>query len=852
MVAYTITKTDGSTLVTVPDTERNDDYGVTLIGRNYSGYGVFLNDNFVALMENFSNDTAPGTPLDGQLWWKNDENTLRVWQGSTWKTLGFSAVTSTPPASTGRNVGDFWYDTGNLQLNVWNNTTSSNVVSALTTTGTEVSLASSDSIRIGDLLTTSNVASIDNVRVTQILSTSNVRISSAAAIYNSETVQFIRDSGWYILGPTYSKTQKETGIIPRDIVDADGIPHVAGIIYQNGRVIGSISRDNEYRPRTADAIDRLPLIKPGITLLDDSSPQIVHTILADVTGSGGSTIIPISTVDDLLGGETVITTGIDYSSGVTVLSIFPGNNSVRISAATSVYENDAIVFQRGAAQSSLFNGTAANAQRLNGKLADRFVTLDVTQAFQADVSVEGNLYVGDSFLVWDRTNDVEIRNLTRSGNISFVANVPSFGNVRALNVYGTTGEVQVSSAPTSAMGVANKAYADNLQGVALAAITANVSTLIGTASASRRDFGNVSNVLDQYNSNFTAVNAAVALRATIASPEFTGEPLAPTPSSSDSSTKIATTAYVTGAIATSTAAWRANASVQDAAINLKAPINSPSLTGTPTAPTPDSSDISSNIATTAFVSGLISSLATSSSIDISAKAPIASPTFTGTTRAPTAANLTYPSVAGSDAPLGLRVQGGDNTVATTGFVANAIALMRSANLQPYATRVDAVLEGNPTAPTPPGATDSTRIATTAFVKHSSPVLSVNSHTGEVVLELADIVGAAPTDSPEFTGTVIAPTPTIGTNNTEVATTEFVRTITDTLAPKSNPSFTGTITMVTPNQNSDTGIAASTAWVNTKLTTASVPKWGGSAKFVSTAAPLSNQGTDGDIWFQYAV
>ena len=58
-MAYTITNTDGSTLVTVPDTEVNTDYGITLVGRNYSGYGVFINDNFVTLLENFSNGTAP-------------------------------------------------------------------------------------------------------------------------------------------------------------------------------------------------------------------------------------------------------------------------------------------------------------------------------------------------------------------------------------------------------------------------------------------------------------------------------------------------------------------------------------------------------------------------------------------------------------------------------------------------------------------------------------------------------------------------------------------------------------------------------------------------------------------------
>ena len=62
-MAYTITKTNGDTLTTVPDTETNTDYGIALVGRNYSGYGIYLNDNFVSLMENFAKSTTGNNPL---------------------------------------------------------------------------------------------------------------------------------------------------------------------------------------------------------------------------------------------------------------------------------------------------------------------------------------------------------------------------------------------------------------------------------------------------------------------------------------------------------------------------------------------------------------------------------------------------------------------------------------------------------------------------------------------------------------------------------------------------------------------------------------------------------------------
>lgn len=75
--------------------------------------------------------------------------------------------------------------------------------------------------------------------------------------------------------------------------------------------------------------------------------------------------------------------------------------------------------------------------------------------------------------------------------------------------------------------------------------------------------------------------------APINSPIFTGTPASTTPTAGDSSANIATTAFVSGAISTATAPL--------------APINSPTFTGSPKAVTTASTDNSTNIATTAFV-----------------------------------------------------------------------------------------------------------------------------------------------------------------------------------------------------------------------------------------------------------
>ena len=52
-MAYNLTKTDSSALVTVPDGQIDATAtSLTLVGKNYPGYGQFMNENFVRLLEN--------------------------------------------------------------------------------------------------------------------------------------------------------------------------------------------------------------------------------------------------------------------------------------------------------------------------------------------------------------------------------------------------------------------------------------------------------------------------------------------------------------------------------------------------------------------------------------------------------------------------------------------------------------------------------------------------------------------------------------------------------------------------------------------------------------------------------
>lgn len=116
-MAYTINLTDGSIFAVIADGTINTSSSMTLIGKNYAGYGDFLDENFIHLLENGANTTAPGAPLTGQLWWDSSANLLKVYNGSTFKTI--SAATASSSAPTSNVTGDLWYDTTNQLLKVW-------------------------------------------------------------------------------------------------------------------------------------------------------------------------------------------------------------------------------------------------------------------------------------------------------------------------------------------------------------------------------------------------------------------------------------------------------------------------------------------------------------------------------------------------------------------------------------------------------------------------------------------------------------------------------------------------------------------------------------------------------------
>ena len=120
-MAYTINKTDGSILTTVPDGQTDSlSTDITLIGKNFSGFGEILNENLVKMLENFASTTRPTRPLKGEIWFDSAENRLKVYNGVDFATVGSATISALQPTTL--NPGDLWFNETSRQLYFYDGT----------------------------------------------------------------------------------------------------------------------------------------------------------------------------------------------------------------------------------------------------------------------------------------------------------------------------------------------------------------------------------------------------------------------------------------------------------------------------------------------------------------------------------------------------------------------------------------------------------------------------------------------------------------------------------------------------------------------------------------------------------
>jgi hypothetical protein len=114
-MAYIITKTNGTQLAIIDDGSIDiDATDLSLLGKNYAGYGQAVNQNFVKLLENFANTTAPLNPATGQIWYDTSTKKVKFYNGTEFK--GLPALQSSSYQPSDLLAGDLWFDDSESKL----------------------------------------------------------------------------------------------------------------------------------------------------------------------------------------------------------------------------------------------------------------------------------------------------------------------------------------------------------------------------------------------------------------------------------------------------------------------------------------------------------------------------------------------------------------------------------------------------------------------------------------------------------------------------------------------------------------------------------------------------------------
>ena len=335
-MSYQLNKTDGTILTDLIDGQIDTtSTNLVLVGRNYTGYGEYFNENFIKLLENFSNTASPSNPLTGQTWWDNSDKRLKVYDGTQWKASGGPFVQTTQPQMV---AGDLWIDSLNNQVYAYDGTD-------LILTGPPYTLTQGET----------------GYRVESILDAQS-RSRTVANLYVGGTLTAVVSALEFT--PVYS--QQIDGLVTAE--------NPNGIIYQGFNIIDAANF--KFRG-IADSANALVTAGGTVRTADSFLPSTANGLTTGtltISNSGGLTVgVSQNHVQKIVGPRYYLENQItDEDMSMRVKSSSFGSITV-----------DAIYVDASTARVGIFNRTAAGDFRLPD------YTLDV----DGDLRVTGNLLI---------------------------------------------------------------------------------------------------------------------------------------------------------------------------------------------------------------------------------------------------------------------------------------------------------------------------------------------------------------------------------------------------------------------------------------------------------------------------
>ena len=314
-MAYTVNKSNSSASpnsYTVQDGVVNTQTDLSLIGKGYAGYGETIAENFLHLLENFSNTTAPTKPIQGQLWWDSTNSKLQVYNGTAFQTAGGSAPYQSE-APSGLSQGDIWIDSDTGQMYFYNGT-SSVLVGPPSSTGTTNGFTFDTILDSGDA----------SQNITKLFNDGNL----IAIISEDEFTPKVSLSGFATIKKGITLTTAIADVkFQGTASDADALGGVAAANYlrsnANDTTTGTLGVVNDSG-FTVGADSDLSLTVDGTGAIIANTVQDTDIIFKVNDGGSITTVMTIDGAESRIGiGTTTPTTKLQVS-GTTTSTAFAG------------------------------------------------------------------------------------------------------------------------------------------------------------------------------------------------------------------------------------------------------------------------------------------------------------------------------------------------------------------------------------------------------------------------------------------------------------------------------------------------------------------------------------------------
>lgn len=487
---YTLKLSNGNRLVEVPDGSVDTaSTSINLVGRNLAGYGPYQNENFIYLLENFAKETPPDSPLVGQLWFDMTSKQLRILaKPDVWKAIADLEVSPTKPHLINAVTGDLWYNSTAKQLNIFNGTDFDLIGTSVPGFGKsrlEGSVINGTPVPTGPargfpVLT----LFVDNAPIAIISKFTFVPTTPIVGLHQNYEHPGQVIAGINFVGPTLLNAiadQSHTFIDPVDgPLETDSFVRTDSTNDQN--IIGRLTVANSVNLEGADDIP---------------------------TGQGQYLL-------EIKGGEKTSTH--EYGDKIS----FKVSNNRGLNEVASLNFNGSLKTPLTISSDILRLVTGTN----NVTTVDRFGNITPAGTFIGNLTgnVSGDLVGGASGSV----NTQKLRAdklLTRDGNTTVVDLTKTTPELIGKFI----GELNGPVVATTISSTGNVTIGADLT------INGTITVTGGSASGMGITGGTISS---------STINNATINTSTLVSPTMTGNPVAPTQPRNDSTTKVATTAYV--------------------------------------------------------------------------------------------------------------------------------------------------------------------------------------------------------------------------------------------------------------------------------------------------------------------